>query len=477
MPESIVNAREMQEGYVIDNGSYVRIEPDEMTAWLYLNPPNHGGKFTKQNIIDFLQKNGVVRGYHSSNISAIIKKEVYEREIKVALGKTAVEGEDGYYEYKFAPVVRKAPEVRADGSVDYASMNELQNIRKGEVVAVYHHAVQGEIGYTVKGQETKPKPAKELPPLRGKGITNVENPDVYVAQQEGKIELKNNTIDIKGVHEISGDVDLITGRIEFFGDVIINGSVSAGVMIRAGRNIVIKGTVEAVNMFAGGDIILERGIQGAKKAKLTAKGSVFADFIEHTEVSAKGSVSANSILNSKVYAEEKVIASGKKGIILGGYVHGLQGVEAGVLGNAAETKTAVHAGYDRETYEKYIGIAAREEAAQEELSKTVDSMADILRRKRLSAGNMNDSEEHKLTELNKRKDECFRHLDEIRQEKEILAATIARGKGAKVITEGDVFRGVTIGVEDSQLYVEEKTSFMEYEYLNGMVEGSVRVLS
>ena len=125
MPESVRNVMEKQEGHVIDNGSYVRIEPDEMTAWLYLNPPNHGGKFTKQNVLDFLQKNGVTRGYHVSNISAMVKKEVYEREIKVAVGKTAVEGKDGYYEYKFAPVFRKVPEVREDGSVDYASMNEL----------------------------------------------------------------------------------------------------------------------------------------------------------------------------------------------------------------------------------------------------------------------------------------------------------------------------------------------------------------
>lgn len=476
MPESVRNVMEKQEGHVIDNGSYVRIEPDEMTAWLYLNPPNHGGKFTKQNVLDFLQKNGVTRGYHVSNISAMVKKEVYEREIKVAVGKTAVEGKDGYYEYKFAPVFRKVPEVREDGSVDYASMNELQNIRKGKVVAIYHHAVQGETGYTVKGKETKTKPAREMPPLRGKGITNVDHPDVYVAQQEGKIELRDNKIDIKSVHEIMGDVDLIIGRIEFFGDVVINGNVSAGVVIRAGRNIVIKGTVEAVNMYAGGDIVLERGIQGAKKAKLTAKGSVFADFIEHTEVTAKGSVSANSILNSKVYAEEKVIASGKKGIILGGHVQGLQGIEARILGNIVETKTTVHAGYDKETYAQYIGIAAREEEAQEELSKTVDSMADILRRKRLAAVTMDEAEENKLDELNKRKEECFQKLDNIRQEKEVLAATIEKGKGAKVITEGEVFRGVTVGVEDGQLFVEENTSFMQYEYLNGMVEGSVRVL-
>lgn len=466
----------MQEGHVIDNGSYVRIEPDDMTAWLYLNPPNHGGKFVKQDILDFLQKNGVVKGYHNSNIAAIVKKEVYEREIKVALGREAKDGEDGWYEYCFAPESTKAPEIREDGSVDYASMSELQNVHKGETVAIYHHAVQGDIGYTVKGKETRPKPAKELPPLRGKGISHAENPDIYVAEMEGKIEVKDNSIDIKNVHEISGDVDLVTGRIEFFGDIIISGNVSAGVVIRAGRNIVIKGTVEAVTMFAGGDIVLERGIQGGQKAKIEARGSIFADFIEHTGVIAKGDVSANSILNSNVSAEGKVIASGKKGIILGGYVHGLQGVEAGILGNDAEKKTFVHAGYDKETYERYLGIAAREEAAQEELSKTVDSMSDILRTKRLATTTMSRGDEERLSDLNRRKDECFQKLDDIRMEKVMLEEKMEKGKDSKIITEGDVYRGVMIGIKDSLYPVEEKASCMKYEYLNGMVDGCVRVL-
>ena len=476
MPDILNDVIGMEEGHVIDNGSYVRIEPDEMTAWLYLNRPNHNGKFTKQNILDFLKKHGVERGYHTSNIAAIAKKEVYEREIKVALGREAVDGKDGWYEYPFDAVEKKAPEIRADGSVDYASMSELQNIHKGETVAVYHHAVQGEIGYTVTGKETKPKPAKELPPLRGKGISNVGNPDVYVAEMEGKIEVRDNKVDIKNVHEIIGDVDLVTGRIEFFGDVVITGSVSRGVVIRAGRNIVIRGTVEAVNMYAGGDIILERGIQGGKEAKVTAKGSVFADFIEHAEVHAKGSVSANSILNSYVYSDDKVIVSGKKGVILGGYVHGLKGVEAGMLGNEAEIKTTVHAGYEKETYEKFVGIAAKEETAQTELAETVDSMADILRMKRLASTTMTQADENKLSVLNKRKDECFIRLDEIRQEKQRLSELIENGKGAMVLTEGNVYRGVTVGIEDCQYFVEQKTSFMQYECLNGMVEASVRIM-
>lgn len=461
----------------IDNGSYVRIEPDNMIAWLYLLPPEEEEEdFSKEDIMEFIQKNGVKRGFHMSNIAAMAKKKIYNREIRVALGREAVEGIDGYYEYKFAPTVNKAPAVRADGSVDYTSMSTLQNVHKGDVVAIYHHAVQGEVGYDVRGAETRTKPAKELPPLRGKGISHEPDSDIYIAVQEGKIEIKDNKIDIKSIHEVHDDVDLITGKIEFFGDIEISGNVGAGVMIRAGRNIVIKGTVESANLFAGGDIVLERGIQGGKKAKVSARGSVFADFIEHAEVTARGDICANIILNSKLSAEGTVKATGKKGVIIGGYVHGLMGIEAGVLGNDAEIRTSVHAGYEAEVYEKYVGIAAREEAAQADLKKTVDTMSELLRKKRLRAASMTEGEEKRLAELNKKKDECFAVLDDIYQEKEILSGQIEKGKDAKVITEGNVHRGVIIGIADSKYVVERDTSFMQYEYLGGMVEGTVRVL-
>ena len=265
-----------------ENGSYVKVASDGMSAWLYLTVPSMGkDNYNMEELKDFLNKNGVVTGYHRSNLAAMIKKKVYEREILVAQGQPATDGKDGYFEYKFDTEQRKAPKVMENGKVDYTNMSSLQNVRKGDIVAIYHHAEEGQDGYDVKGKVLTANRVKEVPPLKSSpAISNEANPDVYVAMKDGKIELKNGRIDIQALHEINGDVTLITGRVEFFGDVIITGNVESGVMIRAGRNIEIRGTVEAVNLFAGGDIILGRGIQGAQKAKVSARGSVFADFIE-----------------------------------------------------------------------------------------------------------------------------------------------------------------------------------------------------
>ena len=114
--------------------SYVRISEDEMTAWLYLCKPVDKPDYTREEIIAFLRANLVVCGYHSSNIAAMANKHVYEREIVVANGILPKKGVDGHYDYFFTPEGNQVPTVLSNGNGDYSSMNELQNVKKGDAL-------------------------------------------------------------------------------------------------------------------------------------------------------------------------------------------------------------------------------------------------------------------------------------------------------------------------------------------------------
>ena len=59
-------------------GTYLRIDEDEMAAWLYLSPPAEGQTYTKRDLENYLELNGVIKGYHRSNLSAMVKKKVYD---------------------------------------------------------------------------------------------------------------------------------------------------------------------------------------------------------------------------------------------------------------------------------------------------------------------------------------------------------------------------------------------------------------
>ena len=157
--------KEEENTHCIKNGAYVRVEDDCMKAWLYLNPPKQGEDYYSRDLImQFLAEYGVVAGFHTSNIAAIAKKHVYEREILVANGKEAVRGEPGFYEFFFDTGDKRHPLIREDGTVDYSSMSSLSNVEEGQLIARYHHSVKSEDGYDVLGKAIASKPAKDLLP-------------------------------------------------------------------------------------------------------------------------------------------------------------------------------------------------------------------------------------------------------------------------------------------------------------------------
>ncbi len=461
----------------IGDNSYVRVSDDAMTVWLRLGqPPANRTGYETKNILAYLRKEGVVFGVSEAAINDILIRRRYDEEVEIAKGQPMVEGVDGYYEYKFSPESHKAPKVLPDGSVDYTSMHMLQNVRAGQVLAIYHHAVQGEDGRDVYGKVIKAKVAKEQRPMRGRNIsTQPDNPDVYISTSDGKVEVKDDRIDIQSTHEIQGDVDLIIGKIEFFGDIIINGNVEAGVVLRAGRNIVIRGTAEAVTMYAGGDIILERGVQGGQKGKLSARGNVFAEFIEHCTVDAGGDVQANAVMNSKVSAGGNVILTGKKGRIIGGYTHGMKGIEAVSVGNMSEVHTVVHAGFEAKTYEELLRLVSKEQEISVELKSVLEEMAVIINNRQKKGHSVPKSIDIKLPILNKKKDELFEELDKIRSDIAFTKELIEKGRGSKIEVNGPIYRGVIVSIENMQIPVEENTSFMRYQNHGGILEGKVLV--
>lgn len=458
-------------GTNLARGTKLRVEKDGMSAWLYLAPPDRGQVYTKDELITYLERNGVVKGFHSSNLSAMIKKKVYEREILVAQGREVQKGRDGWFEYLFTPEEYCVPKIREDGTVDYTSMSALHNVREGDKVAIYHHSEPGIDGYTVRGIGVKAKPVKELPPVRGKGV--VREGDEYYAQTDGKIEAKNGKIDIQKVHEIAGDVTLIVGRVEFFGDVIINGNVENGVVIRAGRNIEIHGTAGSATLIAGGDVIISRGIQGG--GSIAVKGNVFADFIENTTVRAGGTVLSNTILNANISADDKVITTGKKGAVIGGYVHGFNGIEAMTAGSDAEVKTILHSGYEMKDYERFLELRRQEGEIKEKLSELVDNMTDALREKRMGSSGLSMAAEIRLAERDRTKRQYFEELDKISSERESLEELMEASKGAYVKVDGSIYRNVVISVNIEQLMLNRSTGYMIYTADSGVLEGNVIV--
>lgn len=461
---------------MVSDKSYVRVTDDKTEAWLYLCAPENEENYDKTEIIQYLQKNKVIAGINESNIAAMCKKKIYEREVKVAASEKGEEGCAGHYEFFFETGKRK-PAIRKDGSVDYRSMSLIQNVVEGELLARYHPAVQGTSGRDVLGGTQKAAVFKELRPLSGKGISNDKNPNEYYATKSGKVEYDGeNKLSIVEVYEIQGDCDLASNAvIDFNGDVIINGNVEAGVVVHAGKSLTVEGVVESATISAGGDVCLKRGMQGAGKGSITAGGDIFTEFIEYASVKAEGSIQSNVILSSQVSAGNKVVLTGKKGLIAGGSVHGMMGISCITAGNMSEIKTALHVGVQPALMEQRISINEKYSKVNQELDEIVSNMTKILR-VRQKTGELNEQLQKHLTQLKQQKDEIYVHCMELKKEAEEIEAMVLAAREAKIRVEGNIYHGVVIGIDDHQMVINRDTSFMEYQSQNGMIVGTVVVV-
>lgn len=474
--DGIANNVNTDEKQKYDEAStYVRISEDRMEAWIYLTPEENMD-YKRDDLKDILKAYGVNAGFHDSNLAAIIKKKIFFREVLAAVGTPAKDGVDGRYEFAISTEnYLKNPKINPDGSVDYRSMNLLENIEKGQLIAQYFPAVPGEDGVDVCGKPIPARAIKELPQLKGKGISPRDAENKIYALEDGKIAVKDNEVEIRTVHEVNGDVDYITGFVDFNGDLMINGNVGRDVTIRAGKTVTITGTVESAHIEAGGDVILKCGIQGNEKAMIISGGNVYADFIEQSNVTAKGTVQANSIVNCTVEAGEKVILTGKKGILLGGHTHALRGVEAACLGNDAELRTEVAAGIDRATYLRRSSLTKQITEIDNQLEAIVEEI-DVIEKQQLMA-NESSLNELKLNQIKERKQELEDKKAQTNKEYEEVSALIESCQHVAIRATGNIHRGVMLTINNGALMIERSTSYMNYKCISGEIEGMVIIQS
>ena len=130
-------------------GDY-RISADCMKVEAVFYPPFvGGGVLTSGEIIKDLQYLGVKHGIDNQIIEQILSHREYGEAYKIAVGTQPRDGSDGYIEYKFNTELKPRPKMNDDGTVDFHTLENINHVNKGDVVAVLHKEDRGDDGIDV----------------------------------------------------------------------------------------------------------------------------------------------------------------------------------------------------------------------------------------------------------------------------------------------------------------------------------------
>ncbi|MBP7059400.1 MAG: DUF342 domain-containing protein [Lachnospiraceae bacterium] len=443
------------------------IEPDEICCRTKIFPPSIGADpLTKEDIISSLSQEGIKYGIDEDAVQAFVDSPVYFTDLELAHGKTVVEGKDGKIEYFFNTDPSLEPKKNEDGSVDFHTLNILNNVNKGDILAKIFKEIQGESGMSITGRIISPQMVKPIKLEIGKNIVSNEEKTEFYSDVMGHVMLSQGRLVVSDVYDVTGDVDNATGNIEYAGNVNIKGSVRAGFDVKAGGDIVVEGVVEGANLDAGGNIIVKLGINGQGVGSVKADGNVIAKFIENGTVKSNGYVNVDVILASKVQADGDINVSGRKGYIAGGKISAGGNVFAERIGSEMGMRTLIEIGVKpdlKNRFNELNEMLPKLENKSIELSSILNNY-----QKSLKKGVKLDAKV--ITYLRQVAEDFKKNNDNIQRvnaEIEKIKPELLADGHHKIVVKKDIYPGVGIYISGNRKEISEHLSSCEFKIKDG----------
>jgi len=436
-----------------DSTVMVEISDAEMKAYITVTPPGIGGcDISVETYLSFLRNNRVVYGVNEDYLREFADQPVYKERVVIADGLKPANGRDSYIQYNFeTDQARIKLREGSNGRIDFKDLNIIKNVVENQPLAKKIPAEFGTVGRTVTGKVIPAKNGRDIPLPLGKNVHLGDDEATIIADINGQVVLAGGKINVEPVYTVQGDVNLKTGNIIFLGTVIINGNVEDGFSVKAAGNIEVNGTVEKAELDAEGDIIVHQGITGKNTGMIKAGRSIWARFIENTNVEAGNMVVvSDGIINSQVDAYKRIICRGKRAHIVGGRLRASEEINAKILGSPTSgTETTCEVGIDPKSKMQLETLTAKKAEMEKQLEETQRNLQTLINIQKQRKSLPEDKEAYMGELMDKRQllmSDLQKNTEEVAKVQEYLNSIKTRGK---VSASAKVYPGVKIIIRDA----------------------------
>jgi uncharacterized protein (DUF342 family) len=441
------------------------IAEDGMAATVTVSRARGGRELDRALLFEALYDGGVVFGVNPDMVDKILSVGAAENWV-IARGQAPVRGENARFEAVFdVNVPRGKPREREDGSVDFYDLGTVLSVEKGQPLLRKVPPTAGIPGHTVKGEPVPAEPGRDVSwgPLGQSVAIDPQDPNLLVAAVPGQPRLGPTWAKVESVIELQ-DVDMATGNIHFDGNVIIHGMVQAGLSIWAGGDVIVSGIVEASTIEAQGDIELRGGVVGQGTAKIKARGSISARFVESANVEAGDSILVTDlIMHSDVTALNKVeVAGGAKAQIIGGVTRAAQTIKARVIGSPAAVQTRIEVGvnpYMKTQLEQLSGELLMKRRKFDETSKALIHLKLHPR----------EDQQGQVRQLERTREQLLSETLALSEQQQHVQAMLEVSQNCRITATDKLYGNVKIKISDMQRGIEEDTGGCSFRLRDGEI--------
>jgi len=433
-----------------DGSVEVTISKDQMLVHGTFFPPSGDGKPLELDAVrSRIETLGVTSGVDWEAIKGCILTCNEERsrvsDAVIARGKKSVNEVPPYLVISDNLKPKEKAEDFAAARVDFKEVSPFTLVKKGDVLASLMPKQDGAMGTTVLG--TAVAFQKEAVSYSKPGRNTQWQAGSVLAASDGRFQSTIASFWVDEVLDIRGDIDYHVGNIDFPGDVVIQGEVRDGFVVKVGRSLLCLGTIDACRIECGGDLVTRQGIIGKERAMLRVGGTTQAKFIEGCSLDSAGSIYVRtSVLNSSVHTRDR-LEMGERGIIIGGTIHAQNGVEAAQIGTERGPRTEIHCGIDFKVEQKLIWIRDRNIALAFKLREIENRMKD------------NPSTQNVLSPLRGRIKAAIHQLNENAR---ALVTNLDRNEDADVSVREMVYPGTYIEICHVSYFITRPRQFVTF---------------
>lgn len=435
----------------------IELSNDKLLACLTIT--NGIRPITRAEIDSVLKNNNVVHGIKEDTIEMILRLQQKDERFIIAKGTEPVDGENARIEYKFdTEDSRGRPQEMVDGRVDFYNLNLIQNVSKGQVLALKKPAMPGTPGKTVLGTEIPAKAGRDVHMVAGKNVELRDDNLTAVATANGYVVISGNKIGVSQVYQVPGNVDLSTGNIDFNGTVIIRGNIIEGFKVVAEGNVEVAGSIHG-SVDCRGTLQVKNGIVGTKDTIIRAEGSIVAKFIQNSQVYSEDEVIAGeAIMHSNVYAKNSIKVGGK-GVIVGGIVSAGESIICKNLGSQVGAITEVETGVNPEMRKQYAELKKQKQVKSVDLEKATKAI-NLLQQLRATQTEMHPDKKALLLQVIKTQDNISREIVDIDGKLLDIETYLEQAERGRILAQEYVWPGVKITIGSSIMMIKDRVSFV-----------------
>ncbi|MDZ5711461.1 FapA family protein [Jeotgalibacillus haloalkalitolerans] len=241
---------------------------------------------TERDIKEDMQEKSILQNIDQIELMRAVRNTEPET-YTIARGVAPADGKDGWLELMVDTHIKEGMHEDDQGKVDFRETKVFPNIETGDIIGIVHPSVEGSSGYSVFSETIPPKPVYPVILRLGKGVKLIG--DQVVAKEFGRphIEERGQLVKIMIMPKLlhSGDVNLESGNISFFGDVEITGEVHNGMKIEAQGNVIIAKNISGSVCNATGAIsvkgnVISSDLSAGQSNMVTSKLSMLVGILK-----------------------------------------------------------------------------------------------------------------------------------------------------------------------------------------------------